>query len=1711
MQRLKGIIILIGTLFFYNLAFTNIIVVSNTLDSGIGSLRNAVSIASTTANDTILINVKGSIALSSTINLEDFDALTIIGAFPKHTTITSAGTWTGSFFNLNSCEDIVIRGIGFAGGTGTSRHFTINGSPEEILFERCLFEGNTTTQDGGVGEITNSEVKFSKCSFINNVAANGGALLIKSNSTCIIENCTFSNNSATGNSGAINIESSSEVDLLFNTIVNNSAGAAPQAINSGSGTTVTLENNAIGFNGVGIQLNFGGTRTSYGGNRVRLNTLGEILSFITIGSDLIGVGLDFGLRTTILTDGFGLKYWPIVSASSVLINPKATSASAPAYDCRNAPRSLKGNGSLAYADAGACEYTHLRVTNSSGSSADPNSLLWAMQPAQRKEELHFIEFDIPIVGSITINSLSSGAMSTKGYIIDGFSQQGTAIPGPALWGGSGLTPAVINIALVKNLAVENGIQFALGTNNSIVQGLSIQGFDNSGISISAQNIAVYGCEIGVNQSGVANGNAGAGISVTDNNNKIGGWEHWMRNVVSGNGSSTDVNQPNIYLQSNNNLIQGNIIGGGSDGISFISGPFLTKVGIFGGEFTTNFNLIGGSQINSGNVIIGNQNGIYFSKIADYNNIEGNHIGIGWDELTPLGNSTAGISLNGADANTIGGLSLKQGNIIAYNGKGISLQNETTTCDNILIIGNSIYQNTGQGIDFEDDGLVEPNDGALDASKQNQSLDYPELILSENCDGVNTKTSYRIRVPTGVTYRVEFFTNTIPDGTNGEGEQFIGSHIVTPITNPQVFTYTYPGLLSPGTNISATISSENITSEFGTNTTIIAERIAEISYLDTCFGNPINPVILGSSGGNFSFTDPIPEDGVLIDGTYGVITEGVEGASYEVVYAFTNGCANKDTVSASVIEVIEGFTFEDFCFGSESPAPITDGTPGLFLMIDLADGATIIPSSGIIVLPVEGVTYTVTHTVTNLGCSQSDTESVNVTNVDEYFEFEDLCFGEIGLPEAIATPGGIFSIVSPLDMATINSSTGEFSGGLGSETYTIRYIASVGECADTLELPVLIKDPNAHFLFPEFCPSSSSPEPTPEVPGGVFSFATSPLSGEIIIPETGVIVNPVEGTSYEISYEVLIDECVANDTVITSVMVVPQEFTASNFCWYSTSPAAIPDAPGGTFLFGFPLPIDGATINPVNGQISSANEGAIYEIVHSLTYDGCTQEDSMMVSAIGVNESFVFDDFCPHSDSPAPISVTSGGTYIFSEIVVDGATINPSSGVISNSVEGTSYLVTYTVSEGSCTENSEELVEVISIDESFTSNSFCAEFASEAPIPSVPGGTFSFEPFLADGATIDPTTGVITNALSDVTYGVKYVIGVCSESDTNLIYAKPSETASFSLENFCANLEIVPIIDGTSGGSFDFNPLPDDDAIIDLTTGLITNSFGGTYTIRYITPGSALTCQDSIEKIVTIYPIPLITSISSDLSIYCPYDEIGPILAIGDENSDLFYWHFEDLSNPILDSIAIYTPNELNIGNNLYLVQPKSEFGCFGDPQSLNLFLSDTAGMHAIQDFNVCLGSPAQLEAYNGTSYSWLTNIPLADYSDNNPIAFSLNPEIYIVTIKNNEGCEVTDSVKIDFLSVDQCEIVVYNAFSPNEDGKNDFWYIEHLINFMPNTVYLYTRWGDELVAIENYDNINNYWKGQDKHGNDLPPGTYFYVVITENDELNQAGWIQLVR
>jgi len=137
----------------------------------------------------------------------------------------------------------------------------------------------------------------------------------------------------------------------------------------------------------------------------------------------------------------------------------------------------------------------------------------------------------------------------------------------------------------------------------------------------------------------------------------------------------------------------------------------------------------------------------------------------------------------------------------------------------------------------------------------------------------------------------------------------------------------------------------------------------------------------------------------------------------------------------------------------------------------------------------------------------------------------------------------------------------------------------------------------------------------------------------------------------------------------------------------------------------------------------------------------------------------------------------------------------------------------------------------------------------------------------------------------------------------------------------------------------------------------------------------------------------------------------------------------------------------------------------------------------------------------GYTYSWSTG-------DSTSSVDSLVPGTYTVTVTDVGGLSVTQTVIINEGS-DLCGIHVYKGFTPNGDGFNDSWYIEYLELFLPNSVKLFDRWGTEVWAGENYDNQNVVWRGQNKQGNDLPDGTYFYV-LTVGDK-SKKGWVELAR
>ncbi len=88
-------------------------------------------------------------------------------------------------------------------------------------------------------------------------------------------------------------------------------------------------------------------------------------------------------------------------------------------------------------------------------------------------------------------------------------------------------------------------------------------------------------------------------------------------------------------------------------------------------------------------------------------------------------------------------------------------------------------------------------------------------------------------------------------------------------------------------------------------------------------------------------------------------------------------------------------------------------------------------------------------------------------------------------------------------------------------------------------------------------------------------------------------------------------------------------------------------------------------------------------------------------------------------------------------------------------------------------------------------------------------------------------------------------------DTSFNIIFKTDTADFITHDYCQGQPHIIQNIGTPGGTYSFNPIPTDGAIINSSTGVISNGVGGSsYTIKYVTP---LGC-DSINQTVQVYSI-----------------------------------------------------------------------------------------------------------------------------------------------------------------------------------------------------------------------------------------------------------------
>lgn len=156
--------------------------------------------------------------------------------------------------------------------------------------------------------------------------------------------------------------------------------------------------------------------------------------------------------------------------------------------------------------------------------------------------------------------------------------------------------------------------------------------------------------------------------------------------------------------------------------------------------------------------------------------------------------------------------------------------------------------------------------------------------------------------------------------------------------------------------------------------------------------------------------------------------------------------------------------------------------------------------------------------------------------------------------------------------------------------------------------------------------------------------------------------------------------------------------------------------------------------------------------------------------------------------------------------------------------------------------------------------------------------------------------------------------------------------------------------------------------------------------------------------------------------------------------------------------------------------------------------------------------------------STLTNFYILDVADggSGPIngAAIANNDCTITYIPENGFCDDTDqytyvicnSMGCDTANVNitvECpstELIIYDGFSPNNDGVNDFFTIAGIENYPNSILRIYNRWGERVLEKENY--LNDW--GGDWEGLALPDGVYFYALDDGEGEVF-SGSLMLTR
>jgi hypothetical protein len=290
-----------------------------------------------------------------------------------------------------------------------------------------------------------------------------------------------------------------------------------------------------------------------------------------------------------------------------------------------------------------------------------------------------------------------------------------------------------------------------------------------------------------------------------------------------------------------------------------------------------------------------------------------------------------------------------------------------------------------------------------------------------------------------------------------------------------------------------------------------------------------------------------------------------------------------------------------------------------------------------------------------------------------------------------------------------------------------------------------------------------------------------------------------------------------------------------------------------------------------------------------------------------------------------------------------------------------------------------------------------------------------------------------------------------------------------------------------------------------------NLAAGAYTVQasHLITGCASTVPVDILQDLIEIPDPTITVLSNITS--CVEDN-GALSASVDGNTADYILDWSDGATAQVPSDFV---GEFYIDRPAgpYTVVATSKInGCSSDPVTETLIVDqEFPELAFLFDVATCGMDDGYMtvQVTNGVdidTVEWYLGGTLVGYGPNLAEVASGD---YEVVVRSQLGCEARGTLSLP------AEILPFNGVSRRLQSQNDKFYIDCIEDYPQNRVEIFNRAGTKVFSVEGYDNALIYFDGKSNEGlslmgNNLPAGTYFYVINKGNGSEKMVGYLEIV-